>query len=234
MKSLEQQIKDRERSRIYAQTHKQERLEYRQGRKEDKAKQDHLHYEANKPRLRAQQDAYKEAHAEERSVYAHNHHLDTKDAKRVYDHEHYVKNRVKIRAHVDNYFDEHPEARKLIHFNRRAREFNAKGVFTPEEFKAKCNLYNNCCVYCGRENIVNGCVVDLEAEHAIPLIRGGDNTIDNILPTCKSCNCSKHTKTFEEFLLLHTTEEQEVILTRIYLADHPEEALEDDKNNGDS
>lgn len=33
-----------------------------------------------------------------------------------------------------------------------------------------------------------------ELDHVIPLSRGGENTIDNLLPSCESCNASKGNK----------------------------------------
>jgi len=36
-------------------------------------------------------------------------------------------------------------------------------------------------------------------DHRIPLARGGDNTIANILPACGRCNRRKHLMTEEEF-----------------------------------
>ncbi|HEY8807173.1 MAG TPA: HNH endonuclease, partial [Candidatus Limnocylindria bacterium] len=39
----------------------------------------------------------------------------------------------------------------------------------------------------------------IEADHRAPLSRGGRNTIENILPACRSCNRRKRTKTEDEF-----------------------------------
>jgi len=42
----------------------------------------------------------------------------------------------------------------------------------------------------------------IEADHRIPLYRGGSNEISNILPACRPCNRRKHRKTEEEFRAL--------------------------------
>lgn len=49
--------------------------------------------------------------------------------------------------------------------------------------------FNNCCAYCGKPK-------KLEREHVIPLTHNGEYTIKNIIPACKSCNCSKGNKDF--------------------------------------
>lgn len=40
-------------------------------------------------------------------------------------------------------------------------------------------------------------------EHLTPLIRGGTNEYNNLGVSHKNCNCKKHTKTLEEWRILH-------------------------------
>lgn len=61
-----------------------------------------------------------------------------------------------------------------------------------EEWLALLERYGGRCHYCGAEG-------RMDADHRIPLSRGGSNMIDNIVPACKSCNCSKNDRTEEEF-----------------------------------
>jgi 5-methylcytosine-specific restriction endonuclease McrA/RNase P subunit RPR2 len=57
----------------------------------------------------------------------------------------------------------------------------------------KCKIdFNNRCSYCGIE-------VELTQEHFIPLNSGGEYTINNIIPACKSCNSSKQDNDFFEW-----------------------------------
>ena len=151
--------------------------------------------------------------------------LGSKEEVIAYEHQYRYKNADKVRAHEQQYHLDNPEITSTNNARRHARFLEAKGSFTTKEFRTKCELYNNRCVYCGKS-------VPLGPDHVIPLVKGGSNYIENILPSCKSCNCSKNTKTFAEFLNLHTQEEQEEILTRVYLADYPEEGLKE--RNGDS
>ena len=74
--------------------------------------------------------------------------------------------------------DKHNEnARK-----RRARLRDAKtGTITRKEIQ---RLLSAPCAYCGvTENIT--------VDHVVPLARGGDHTIGNFLPACKTCNSRK-------------------------------------------
>lgn len=82
---------------------------------------------------------------------------------------------------------------------RRALKANAEGSFTADEWKFTLEVLDYRCVYCGihKDDTPEKW---LEADHLTPLSRGGDNYIDNIAPACKSCNCSKGTKTFDEFI----------------------------------
>ena len=50
-----------------------------------------------------------------------------------------------------------------------------------------------------RENLGNTCSVcglcfDIDYHHVVPLIEGGDNKLENIVPLCKSCHKDAHTK----------------------------------------
>lgn len=67
---------------------------------------------------------------------------------------------------------------------RRLYEQNAGGNFTPEEWRALCDRFDNRCVRCGSPG-------PLTIDHVIPVSRGGANSIDNLQPLCGPCNSSK-------------------------------------------
>lgn len=54
-------------------------------------------------------------------------------------------------------------------------------------------MYDNRCYYCGKGGR------RLQMEHRIPLARGGDNDISNVVPACESCNRSKGIMTDDEY-----------------------------------
>lgn len=48
------------------------------------------------------------------------------------------------------------------------------------------------CVYCGLS-------VDMTLDHVIPRSRGGSDSVDNLVPACRSCNSSKGARTPDEW-----------------------------------
>jgi len=109
-------------------------------------------------------------------------------AKRLY----YARHRESHKAVMAAYHKAHPEVLRAKSSGYRARARAAEGRFTSAEWRAQVASYDGTCAYCGSRERV-------EADHRIPLSRGGTNSIDNILPACRSCNGTKHKMTEEEF-----------------------------------
>ena len=57
------------------------------------------------------------------------------------------------------------------------------------------NKYVGHCAYCGEKITLKNFQVD----HIVPKYRGGDSHIDNLNPSCRSCNRAKATFLIEEF-----------------------------------
>jgi len=85
-----------------------------------------------------------------------------------------------------------PDRHAFISANRRARELKAPGSHTYGEWRAMVELFDSCCAYCGLRG-------PLTRDHVIPLARGGSNSIDNIVPSCRKCNARKNVVTRDEF-----------------------------------
>lgn len=66
--------------------------------------------------------------------------------------------------------------------------------------------YNNRCYYCGVKMTKKEGPRQRTRDHLIPLSRGGTDTLENIVPACRSCNSKKGTKTLEEFYSIKVTE----------------------------
>jgi 5-methylcytosine-specific restriction endonuclease McrA len=106
----------------------------------------------------------------------------------------YERHRDERLAQSAAYHRAHPEIGRARSANYRARRIAAQGNFTAAEWLALVERCGGRCGYCGETG-------RLEADHRIPLARGGSNTIENILPACRRCNAKKRLMTEEEFRL---------------------------------
>jgi 5-methylcytosine-specific restriction endonuclease McrA len=82
------------------------------------------------------------------------------------------------------------ERRRNHQHTRRVKKLS-NGVFkiSPKELK---KLYSSSCFYCSStENI--------HADHLVPISRGGQHSIGNLLPACQKCNLSKGSKLLIEW-----------------------------------
>jgi 5-methylcytosine-specific restriction endonuclease McrA len=87
-------------------------------------------------------------------------------------------------------------ARACVRVSKHKRRAAAAGThFTLEEWIELLAEHEGHCAYCGSTERI-------EADHRIPLYRGGSNKIGNILPACRHCNRRKHRRTEEEFRAL--------------------------------
>lgn len=98
------------------------------------------------------------------------------------------KNRLK----ANQWAKDNPEKVANKYHKRKATLQNCKSFYIRNSFLIK--LYKSNCVICGSaENI--------EADHIIPISRGGIHGESNLQPLCKNCNSSKGAKTMSEWLL---------------------------------
>jgi 5-methylcytosine-specific restriction endonuclease McrA len=102
----------------------------------------------------------------------------------------YVKNLHSYSIKTSIYQKTHPEIRKAKKAKRRAKVLLAGGYFTSAEWKALCKKYHSKCLCCKKKK-------PLEADHVIPVSKGGSSNISNIQPLCRSCNAKKGTKTID-------------------------------------
>lgn len=100
------------------------------------------------------------------------------------------------RDHRNSYAREwrknNPEKVRLTNQRIRAkRKLVIVNDFTEQQWQELKLLYNYCCAYCGEQ-------VALTIDHVVPLSRGGQNTLNNIVPACGKCNRKKYNRTPDE------------------------------------
>ena len=120
----------------------------------------------------------------------------------------YRRDPAKSKAQRIAYLARHPEVKRAIDQSYRARKVAAHGSYTGAQWLDLLARCGHACAYCGATG-------PLEADHRVPLARGGTNLIDNILPACRSCNGMKHTMTEEEFRARLATERAVITPTTI-------------------
>lgn len=114
--------------------------------------------------------------------------------------EYYQKNKETIIEKVEAYrhTEKGSEVKRMCSQKRRTLKNNLISTLDAEQLKHIWHIFNNSCAYCGMSEEEHFKIYNspLHQEHFIPLSKGGAYTIDNIIPACKSCNCSKSIKDF--------------------------------------
>lgn len=69
---------------------------------------------------------------------------------------------------------------------RRARLNNTECAWVWSDFMRVAAKFGYSCAYCGIRP-----TGQLDPDHVVPLSKGGDDSIANLLPSCRACNCDK-------------------------------------------
>lgn len=162
---------------------------YREKTKEQRSEYDKYYYKRNKERIQEQVKKYSKENEEEikrrRKLYREiNKELIMKSNRKYYE-----ANKDKIMEYHRRYGRENKDIINAQGQRRKSREKGVLSTLTVEQWKQIKKDFDYRCCYCGKET-------KLEQEHFIPLIKGGEYTHNNILPSCKRCNCSKQDKDF--------------------------------------
>lgn len=72
---------------------------------------------------------------------------------------------------------------------------NKRRRLSTKERKQIYDMFNGHCAYCGTQIAFRG----MQADHKIPLRIGGEDTLENMYPACRSCNHYKATLDIEGF-----------------------------------
>ena len=148
----------------------------------------------NKEYLSERKKEYYQNNKEKILINAKEYHQKNKEHKSEYDKEYHRKNREKLNKNSRMWLktEKGKANNQRGKSKRRARERDIINTLTAEEWLTILKQHNFKCVYCGKD------LFDLftipERDHIIPISKGGDNTKENILPACRSCNAKKNAK----------------------------------------
>lgn len=90
-----------------------------------------------------------------------------------------------------------PDNRKVSAQRRLTRKKSLPSTLTTEQWTAVKEEFGGTCCYCGKEK-------PLTIDHFVPVNNMGELSIDNVLPACISCNCSKGAREFRAWFKLQT------------------------------
>lgn len=139
----------------------------------------------NPEKYRAHVQAWEQAHPE-KVREAKQRYVDTHpygEERREYFRKRYQQNGAQMRAQHRQYQKSHRAASALKTRRYRAR----KGHKRIHGWPALRAWFGNCCLCCGAARRI-------EADHVVPLSKGGSDDISNIQPLCRSCNAGKATQ----------------------------------------
>ena len=184
-----------ERDKRFKQDHKEEISKNRKEYYQNNIEKCRSYYHENKDRILARD-------------------INKRDSKVKYLREYYLKNKEvllkKQKAYTENNIEDIRAYRKEYYklrnqteegkavlrkakHKRRANQKNLPSNLTTQQWENIKETFNHSCAYCGNNNL------NLHQEHFVPLNKGGEYTINNIIPACAHCNFSKQDKDFFEW-----------------------------------
>ncbi len=97
------------------------------------------------------------------------------------------------RSTARRFYRNNPERGARINAARRAAKLAIDCYEISErDWERLCQRYDQCCAYCGKRK-------KLTRDHIIPVTRGGQESIGNLVPACDTCNKSKNDKLLVEW-----------------------------------
>ncbi len=128
--------------------------------------------------------------------------------------EYYYKNKAKCLKASLKWIKEHRDVCTLATQKYRNTKLKLESTLTITEWEKIKKDFNYLCAYCGKKR-------KLEQEHFVAVSNEGPYTLDNILPSCRSCNSSKNNKDFFEWYptyKYYSEEREQKIVTYLELA----------------
>ena len=159
----------------------------------------HQYYQENKEIMAKKQNEYNKENKERITEYkrqyviANKYTLEAQSRKYCNEHPDKIKgyaeryrreNKVQNALSKKRYRQGNKDKTNVITQRYRAKKRLLPSTLTAEQWKESQRYFNNSCAYCGKKS-------PLEQEHFLAQSKGGGYTKDNMIPACKSCNCSK-------------------------------------------
>ena len=166
--------------------------EYRAANKDKTYKEHRKKWRAeNKDKLAANTKRYVAKNKEKVEAYRKDYYAKNKENFSAHNKEYRAANKEAAAEYNKNYAKKNKDKYAVYKSRRRAKK-KGNGIFIVSE-KFMKNLYNSPCVSCGASEAI-------EADHIIPIVKGGRHSEGNLQPLCKSCNSTKGPKLWIDFV----------------------------------
>lgn len=159
---------------------------YYENNKETILKTNMLWREQNEQALRENRKAYRQENKTKMLEYGRQYRKDNKG---------------KIAIQAREWRKNNAEKIRIAKQRRNAGKKMLEATLTTRQWDKIKKDFNSSCAYCGisEETHIKECKERLHQDHFISLEMNGEYTHNNIIPACRKCNSSKHTRDFFEW-----------------------------------
>lgn len=102
------------------------------------------------------------------------------------------EHQTEMRAYRSKWAKANPEKGRQSEARHRARRLSRSYEVTPKDWARLVSRYSGLCAYCARSPWGH-------MDHVVPVSRGGQHAIGNLLPACAACNQEKGARTLVEW-----------------------------------
>ena len=150
----------------------------------------------NSDKIKEQEKKYRELNKSKINQYMKKYRFENIDIIARQRKQYYKNNMETIRKSHKQWIKNNPN--KCIKYTQNRNAMKKKLLYnlSEEQWEATLKIFNYQCAYCTK---IHNQYEKLHQEHFIPLSHGGEYSINNIIPACKSCNSSKRDRDFFEW-----------------------------------
>jgi 5-methylcytosine-specific restriction endonuclease McrA len=155
-----------------------------------KKERNRIYNKANPEKLKIRSRKWRAVYPEKEKASQDKYRLANREKEKERQRKYRADNTEKKKAANSKWSKANPENNRHRTSIRRARKL-ANGVYEISSNELK-KLYESPCAYCGSQE-------SIQADHVVPIARGGTHSIGNLVAACARCNQSKGSKFLTEW-----------------------------------